>query len=160
MWRWIPANKQYTVWHLAWSTFKVSWAFCLNGGNYFHALVFLSLKNRKNVWNCFALFSRIRKWVQRVVNRFSSNLTRVSPHNVAKKPCPHFSVAHKFLKNRSCRMRPPVWLRQHFQSGQGFCMNATYTGQEKGENAKGGTPIYKLYRYVPLWRVRFLSSLV
>ena len=24
------------------------------------------------------------------------------------------------------------------------------TGQEKGENAKGGTPIYKLYRYVPL----------
>ena len=25
---------------------------------------------------------------------------------------------------------------------------------------KGGTPIYKVYRYVPLWRVGFLSSFV
>ena len=47
MWRWIPANKQYSdsipYDILPGQQLKVSWTFCLNAGNYFHALVFLSL---------------------------------------------------------------------------------------------------------------------
>ena len=51
-------------------------------------------------------------------------------------PWPRRIASGTNSKNRCCRMRTPLWLRQHFQSGQGFCMKPTYSGWEKGENGR------------------------